>query len=226
MFGDLEIFATFAEHLFNYLQLFTMKTTSTKDIIIEKTFRLLLKKGYDGVSITDIQKETGISRGLLYHYFGNKERLLVEATMTNFLEIFNVDLEMAKNFNVQQMIDYITQKYESVIDKTFGKQTANQNVTIVDYDYLFYRVIRESADFKMKYNRIRDHELIAWKLAINNSKSEGRLSEKVNPDKEAKYFGYLTDGVWMSSVNDNSIKSLIIDLETALSDYFNLLRKK
>lgn len=48
----------------------------TREFILEKTFGLLLQKGYDGVSVSDIQQLTGMARGLLYHYFGSLEQLL------------------------------------------------------------------------------------------------------------------------------------------------------
>ena len=49
----------------------------TREKILEKTFMLLIRKGYDSVSVSDIQKELGMSRGLLYCYFKNKSDLIL-----------------------------------------------------------------------------------------------------------------------------------------------------
>ena len=54
----------------------------THDFILQKTLGLLLQKGYDGVSVSDIQQVTGMARGLLYHYFGNLDRLFEEVVET------------------------------------------------------------------------------------------------------------------------------------------------
>ena len=52
---------------------------STRDKILQTTFLLLIKKGYDRVLVSDIQESLGISRGLLYRYFNGKTELFFEA---------------------------------------------------------------------------------------------------------------------------------------------------
>ena len=67
----------------------------TRERILETTFMLLIKNGYDSVSVTDIQKELGISRGLLYCYFKNKSDLIIAACMQYFFDgyLTTIDLE-------------------------------------------------------------------------------------------------------------------------------------
>lgn len=52
----------------------------SKDILIEVASRLFRLRGYYGVGLNDIIKESGIPKGSLYHYFpGGKEELAIEA---------------------------------------------------------------------------------------------------------------------------------------------------
>jgi AcrR family transcriptional regulator len=44
--------------------------------IINKTEKLLAKKGYDNTSIADIIEKVGIAKGTFYHYFSSKDDLL------------------------------------------------------------------------------------------------------------------------------------------------------
>lgn len=203
-----------------------MQQTETKDIIIAKVFKLLLQKGYDGVSITDIQKETGMARGLLYHYFGSKEQLFVEVTTKYFLEMFSVDIERVKDYNVEQMIDYVIEMYKTILSRgfdCFAKEEAA--ISIVGYDFLFYRVIQENEVFAKQYRYFRDCELAAWKIVLENTLAEGTLREDISLQQCALYFTYFMDGVWMNVVNRNSPDRLISDLQSALTDYYRLLRK-
>jgi len=48
-----------------------------RDRIIEVAFLLSLKNGFDKVSIKQIQEESKLSTGLIYHYFKNKDEILV-----------------------------------------------------------------------------------------------------------------------------------------------------
>ena len=51
---------------------------NTKEYILEKAFALFLDKGYDGVSITDLQDELGMGRASIYHHFKSKRELFTE----------------------------------------------------------------------------------------------------------------------------------------------------
>ncbi|WNS78875.1 TetR/AcrR family transcriptional regulator [Domibacillus sp. DTU_2020_1001157_1_SI_ALB_TIR_016] len=56
------------------------KKLNTKGMLIETASRLFRMRGYDGVGLNDILKESGIPKGSLYHYFPEgKEGLAVEA---------------------------------------------------------------------------------------------------------------------------------------------------
>ncbi|WP_050183127.1 TetR/AcrR family transcriptional regulator [Domibacillus robiginosus] len=56
------------------------KKPNTKRMLIETASRLFRMRGYDGVGLNDILKESGIPKGSLYHYFPEgKEGLAVEA---------------------------------------------------------------------------------------------------------------------------------------------------
>ena len=41
--------------------------------LLETGARLFTERGYDGVSMSEVAREAGISKGLLYHYFSGKE---------------------------------------------------------------------------------------------------------------------------------------------------------
>jgi len=47
-----------------------------RDAVLEKAIRLFWQKGFNGCSINEIVKATGVNRFSLYHEFGNKEGIL------------------------------------------------------------------------------------------------------------------------------------------------------
>lgn len=51
----------------------------TRDFIVERAFCLFLQRGYEGISIRDIQEAVGLSKGAIYHYFRSKEEIFGEA---------------------------------------------------------------------------------------------------------------------------------------------------
>ena len=47
-----------------------------RDEILDVAEGLIRARGYDGMSIQDVQDELGVSRGAIYHYFRSKEAIL------------------------------------------------------------------------------------------------------------------------------------------------------
>jgi AcrR family transcriptional regulator len=54
-----------------------LKGNQTKNKIIESATELFKRKGYGSTSIEDLRVETGISKGLMYYHFKNKEDLFI-----------------------------------------------------------------------------------------------------------------------------------------------------
>lgn len=202
-----------------------MKSAETRDIIIAKVFKLLLQRGHKGVSISDIQHETGMARGLLYHYFGGKEQLFVEATAKYLREFFCIDLQRAEGYTIREMIAYMLERYADIMAKSFGNFAGEGKISIRDYDFLFYQVTREDAAFALAYKQYRERELAVWKMVVNNSISAGELRKEVDPNSSAACFVYLLDGIWMNIVTENIPDAFLTRIEEALTHYYRLLRK-
>lgn len=52
---------------------------SNKEQILKESFMLFLKHGYEAVSLVDIEKASGVSRGGIYHHFKSKESIFIES---------------------------------------------------------------------------------------------------------------------------------------------------
>jgi AcrR family transcriptional regulator len=64
---------------------------SREEAIIEAAIRLILRQGYDKSSMSDIAEEVGLSRGLLYLHFENKEALfkaVIEAEILEYAQLW------------------------------------------------------------------------------------------------------------------------------------------
>lgn len=57
-----------------------------REQVIEATKRSIAKKGVSKLSIKDIASEGGISTGIIYHYFDNKEDLLLQVIRKAFAQ--------------------------------------------------------------------------------------------------------------------------------------------
>ncbi|MCW8860718.1 MAG: TetR/AcrR family transcriptional regulator [Deltaproteobacteria bacterium] len=70
------------------------------DLVIHAARKLFVEKGYRGVAIPEIVKESGVSVGAIYLHFGNKEKLaetVYQKTLQQFMELFSERLANKKS---------------------------------------------------------------------------------------------------------------------------------
>ena len=103
----------------------------TKELILEKTLKLMIEKQNSHVSIREIQNATGINTGGIYYYFSNKDEIFNEITekyYINYYIRFNIDKLKQINGNAKEKIHNILAeilkqrqtgiKIESIDDET------------------------------------------------------------------------------------------------------------
>lgn len=199
----------------------------SKEIILKKTFNLLLLKGFDAVSITDIQHVTGLSRGLLYHYFKNKEDLFIQVTDKYFLKIFDFDVREVKDMSVFDYVNYMCQRFRK-INHTIAEIVAENgntfsNASMLNYHFLFYQVMQRDTIFRRNYRVTVEKEQIGWEYTLTNSINNKELRQNIDIVSSAKQLFVLTDGIWFQSIFSTDESRIIQDLEDTLSHYIKLL---
>lgn len=203
-----------------------MNTKDTKEIILQKTFHLLLIKGYDAVSISDIQHATGMARGLLYHYFGGKKQLFIEATKLYVNKLLGMNDERIKDYGLPELIDYMIEKYTEVCTNNWASFPIEEEISFANYDFLLYRMIRESEEIAEIYNYLRGKELAAWQRAASVSLQKKEITSDIPPDKLAELFDCLTDGVWTGNALTTNGTSFVDNLRDKLERFYLILQER
>ena len=104
---------------------------NTKQLILEKTLKLMIKKQNSLVSVREISAATGIATGGIYHYFSSKEEIYNEITERYLLNYVTFDIDKLRqiNGNAKEKI------HEVMVEIIKQKQTGIEIETIEDVDY-------------------------------------------------------------------------------------------
>lgn len=200
---------------------------NTEELILKKTFGLLLLKGFDATYITDIQVSTGLSRGLLYHYFKNKEELFIQVTEKFFVQIFDFDIRKTKDYTVTEFISFMCDRF-SKINKTIAEIVEEaesvKEVSMLNYHFLFYQVMQRDAIFRNNYRRTTEKERIGWEYALANSLEKKEIGSEIDINVSANQLFTLTDGIWFQSIFSIDGQSIVRNLESSLLHYVALLK--
>lgn len=200
-----------------------MVKADSKKYILQKTFFLLLTKGYDGVSITDIQQETGMSRGLLYHYFKSKEELFRTAGETFLIDVFLTYPTQTDGYGLLEMIGYVVKRYKKVY-KEWDISYRSSKVSIANYDFLMYQMIEKDRQMAARYADMRHKEMDTWRNAATTSLQNNLIRTVLNDNQIACHVVALLDGIWMQAVEEWDQKRYLNQIEQILMDYYNLLK--
>lgn len=199
-----------------------MSHNKGKEQILEKCFELLIVKGFDGVSISDLQQATGMSRGLIYHYYTSKEDLFMEITEKYLLEFFRVDPDVIRSYTIPEMISYVEKMYNHICSNELSAN--GKNISIINYDYLFYQARLRSDLFERKYRKIRDDEQAAWEIVVGNSQAAGHIPADLDKTVVAKFFIYILDGVWFNISHRTRLSKAAKEITAMLTHYYNQIK--
>lgn len=192
----------------------------TRDLILKHTFALLLDKGYDGVSVSDIQQEMDIARGLLYHYFKSKEELFAEVVEQKALPLVTIEKEKWKMCSIGELTVMMIQRHEHVL--RILREEAGTGKTWMNLHFLIYQSIHYHTHLAEAFQGIQETLFAVWKSAVLNSFAKGELKSGLNLESLARQFVYLTQGV--AFINEEN-SDTGYGIEKGLRDFYEIIKR-
>ncbi|WP_405316101.1 TetR/AcrR family transcriptional regulator [Methanobrevibacter sp.] len=107
---------------------------NTKELILEKTLKLILEKGTIDISISEIRNYTGLTTGGIYYHFSDKN------------DIFEEILQ-------KYMVDYIKIDFDKILLEGSSKDRIHDALFYILYHYI-NGVEIESINEKINYNSV------------------------------------------------------------------------
>ena len=141
---------------------------TTRERIIEEAFKLFLNHNFEKVSIIDLEKAVGKTRGAIFYFFKNKEELFNEVIDTYIVKIqdtsekFHID----ENISLKQFIH----QYINDINTTMSKMLSLSVVNIYKgYFSLYMQASRIYPNFIEIMTRNSIEELNLWEKVISRA---------------------------------------------------------
>ena len=95
-----------------------------REQIIVTALENFAHRGYDRTSVSDIAKDAGMSKGLMYNYFNSKEELLI--AVVKFVipravdQIFDNITEKSKNITPEELMMCVIERFFEVLQEDAG----------------------------------------------------------------------------------------------------------
>jgi AcrR family transcriptional regulator len=150
-----------------------------KDKILTVALKLFAQNGYQGTSIAQIAKKAKISKGLMYNYFKNKEKLLEEIIQEGFNSLAELEYKAKQGVDPKEQLEEFI---DAVLDNLYSNFTYWQLYLAL----LVHPEVQKKFERKMK--KFRDEFVNALAALFRKLKVK-------NPELEAFLLGTFFDGL-------------------------------
>lgn len=191
----------------------------TKDYIIKVAFGLFLQKNFKEVTMSEIVKETKLSKGAFYHYFESKEQLLLEILNTLYLDIAMEDYESCSKESLYQFMQDLGKEREKRIQ--YAKENPLTSFTNPNYYFLLFDGMKLFPDFKDKIHKAQQIEFTTWRDVIRTARERGEIRSEMTDEQIAKIFIYMGDGIGMHLVLENKLDLMVEEASELLNGLYN-----
>jgi TetR/AcrR family transcriptional regulator, transcriptional repressor for nem operon len=174
----------------------------SKEHIIKVACKLFLQKSYREVTMQELVKSTGLSKGAFYHYFESKEQLFLEV-----LEFFfsSVMIHHYEKYSMDSFYNFY-HDYANEI-KTYGNEYVkyligdeSEGQFNINFFNMAFDALKLFPDFRAKMVNEQKKELKIWIDVIGSARDKGEIKSTMSDEEIAQIYIYSSDGVAMHMV--------------------------
>ena len=191
-----------------------------RDYIIRKAMELYALKGFQNVSITDLQYALDMGRGTLYYYFRDQDELFMTCMERYFLEPKQRALNsVPEDAGIEEMIAAIRGYLMSLEEALMTFDVKNINTGNVNN--LMFTAYSRFPALHRKAQRLALKEVELWRKAIYHDQRAGLIRWDIDRDQMALMFSHVKNSY------DSGLGQLPMDfslLDKTYSELHKLLK--
>jgi AcrR family transcriptional regulator len=108
----------------------------TKELILEKTLKLMIEKQNSIVSIREISDATGIATGGIYYYFSSKKQICDEITERYLMNYAKFDMD-----KLTQIKGNAKEKIHDVMAEIFKQKQTGITIKTIEYEIDYRNIV-------------------------------------------------------------------------------------
>jgi len=202
----------------------------TREHILEISLLLFLQKSYKAVTLSEIVKTTGMSKGAFYHYFDSKQELFEEVVKFYFGDVLDIQFTSYNQDSLKGFYeDFLlhNRKQLNIFEKVNPSKSDDAHI---NHYFLLFDAITQFPYFRRMFNEHNKQELSVWKSVIAHAKETGEIKSEVSDENIARMFMYMGDGNAIHSIflnrKTSEIKKFIGGLKTIWDELYELLKNE
>jgi len=191
----------------------------SKNYIIDEAYKLFLNKSYEAVSISDISKAVGMTKGALYHHFLNKEELF-RAVIDKYLVIDFLD-EDAEYDSLAHYIDSAMENARKIVLNTFRDRTG---FVPLNYLSLLIDAMRHYKGYEMGSQQFFSLQIEMIKKKVREAMERKEIRNDLDSEITAINLFSIILGLAPNIYTHRSVNLAMDILRRQLNEFYKLLK--
>lgn len=192
----------------------------TKEYIIDQAYSLFLTKSYEAVSINDISKAIGLTKGALYHHFLNKEELF-KAVIDKHLRISSMG-NLKPDITLAEFIRVHVEHARQIIDAIHIEP---QQFVPVNYLSLIIDAFRHYPGYDHDNVQLFSIETIRIKNILDHAVETGEIRNDIDTQVMSLNFFSIAVGIATNLIARSSPSAAIEAFQLQMNQFYLLLKK-
>jgi TetR/AcrR family transcriptional regulator, transcriptional repressor for nem operon len=198
--------------------------SDTREIILKTSLKLFLQKSFKEVTMQEILKGTGLSKGTFYYYFSSKEKVFEEVITSFQKKYMNQDYG---KFPQDSLKGFYSAYLKDIQSKNSSSREMIQDASEAfnfNHYYLVFDALKMLPGFKKGMLEQSKYELNCWKKLVATARGKNEIISAMSDEQIAQIFIYMGDGLGMQLIMQGEI-SKIGKLKSLYDGFYNSLKK-
>jgi len=201
----------------------------TKEIILETAYQMFLSNNYEAVTISNIIKATGMTKGAIYHYYESKEELF-KAVIDRFMVKEDIAFPSELASFEEFLLEYIEGKKQHYLESKLRFEDGGcsslssvnlvmQHVSLVVSAYRYYPGYMERGSAVFCAN------LEQWEKAIEKAIKVGELRQDIDVELTANSFIFVEATIAFSTMlKGDDLDNTIVLYERQMKEIYKNIK--
>lgn len=193
--------------------------TDTKEHILKAAYSLFLVKSYEAVTMSELSKTTGLTKGAIYHHFINKEDLF-KAVIDRFMVETRIRIEY-DGCNLQDFIDLTLKKADDQMNVFLTNAPGvmpRHHISLLIEAHHYYP---EYAEIGKQFFR---NDIEKWKQVLKVAVERKEIRDTINVDTMALNFLMIGTSIITNLLITGSVEYACKSMRLQLQELYNAIK--
>jgi TetR/AcrR family transcriptional regulator, transcriptional repressor for nem operon len=204
--------------------------SETKDRILSIALYFFIKKSYTEVTMSEILKASGLSKGGFYHHFESKEILYHEVIDKFILGSFLTEYShFTINHNNLPFCEFVPVYIKSTLEHLIelAEQKIGEFKIKIDEINLYmvmFDMMKHYKGFDKMLDNLHQSEIIMFKELVDTAKKNGEIKKEIDSLAIANHVHTLMHGICVLAMFDENMDNIEIKIREHFNNFYQLIK--